>query len=114
MFLGLIFRESAKGRRSITSWRAESKGILPQMTGANGPKRFMSTGSGSTPFLDRSLSTNEKSAGYGWTHGADLKSDLSFRSTDKQGYGFGRQGEKAAGLKGLSTLRYPPHVICTV
>jgi hypothetical protein len=110
MLLGLIFRESAKERRSITSWRAESKGILPQMTGANGPKRFKSTSSGSTPFLDRSLSTNEKSAGYGWS---DLKSDHSFRSIDRQGYGFGRQGEKAAGLKGLSGLCYPD-ITCIV
>ncbi|KAJ3494450.1 hypothetical protein NLJ89_g10807 [Agrocybe chaxingu] len=29
MLLGLIFRESAKAKRSITSWRAEAKGILP-------------------------------------------------------------------------------------
>jgi hypothetical protein len=107
MFLGLIFRESAKQRRSIMSWRAESKGILPEINGADGPKRFMSTGSGGALLLGRSLSTDtEKSAGYGWSHGADLKSDFgSLRSIDKQGYGFGRQGEKAAGLKGFMLKR---------
>ncbi len=29
MLLGLIFRESAKEKRSISAWRSDAKGILP-------------------------------------------------------------------------------------
>ncbi|KAF8623329.1 hypothetical protein AX15_006407 [Amanita polypyramis BW_CC] len=106
MLLGLIFRESAKEKRSITSWRAESKGILPQTTGPDAPKRILLAGKGgSAPFIARSLSTNtEKSVGYGWS--TDHKPELgSFKSTDKAGFGFGRQGEKAAGLRGFILQR---------
>ncbi len=41
MFLGLVFRETAKDMRSILSWRAEAKGVLPKTTDslADGPKR---------------------------------------------------------------------------
>lgn len=103
MFLGLVFRESAKDKRSILSWRAEAKGVLPKTTDSDGPKRSAWSGKGGSPaFIDRSLPT-EKSAGYGW--GTDIKSEFgSFRSIDKAGYGFGRQGEKAAGLKGSFAL----------
>jgi len=103
MFLGLVFRESAKDKRSILSWRAEAKGVLPKTTDSDGPKRSAWSGKGGSPaFIARSLPTNnaEKSASYGW--GADIKSEFgSLRSIDKTGYGFGRQGEKAAGLKGF-------------
>ncbi|KAF8350425.1 hypothetical protein F5887DRAFT_1069442 [Amanita rubescens] len=103
MFLGLVFRESAKDKRSILSWRAEAKGVLPKTTDSDGPKRSAWNGKGGSPaFIARSLPTNntEKSPAYGW--GADVKSEFgSFRSIDKTGYGFGRQGEKAAGLKGF-------------
>jgi len=59
MFFGLIFRASAKSKRSILSWREEKKSVLPQ-----------------------SVST-------------------------KVGYGFGRQGEKAAAWKGYPTISAP-------
>ena len=98
MLLGLVFRESAKDRRSLLSWRAEAKGILPKTADLDSSKRYVFTGKGgSEPFVARSLSTNktEKSAGYGW--GEDVKHEWT-------GYGFGRQGEKAAGMKGLFTL----------
>jgi len=106
MFLGLVFRESAKDKRSILSWRAEAKGVLPKTTDSDEPKRSAWSGKGSSPaFIARSLPANntEKSPSYGW--GADVKSEFgSFRSIDKTGYGFGRQGEKAAGLKGSFAL----------
>lgn len=95
MLLGLIFRESAKSRRSITSWREEAKGILPT---ANLPSvahldlnRSATSGSGrsftSTVYEEKSRDLAEFGAG---------------RSHSRAGYGFGRQGEKAAGLKGQS------------
>lgn len=98
MFLGLIFLESAKEKRSITSWRAESKGILPQTTGLDSPKHLLSGKGGSPPpFVARSLST-KVFEGNGWGRGTDAR---NVRSNDKLGYGFGRQGEKAAGLRGF-------------
>ncbi|KAM6500220.1 hypothetical protein JOM56_003234, partial [Amanita muscaria] len=48
MLLGLIFHESAKEKRSITTWRAEAKG-LPQSTGSDGHKKFMLTCKGGAP-----------------------------------------------------------------
>ena len=97
MLIGLVFRESAKDRRSLLSWRAEAKGILPKTADLDSSKRYPFTGKGgSQPFVGRSLSTNktEKSEGYGW--GADVKSEWA-------GYGFGRQGEKTAEMRGLFT-----------
>ncbi|KAF8635484.1 hypothetical protein AX17_003874 [Amanita inopinata Kibby_2008] len=104
ILLGLVFRESAKGKRSITSWRAESKGVLPQTTDSDTTKCSVMAGKGFSPFfITRSLSgENEKSGNLQHYQSSGLKSEFgSFRSTDKAGYGFGRQGEKAAGLRGF-------------
>lgn len=79
MFLGLVFRESAKDKRSLTSWRAESKAILP--THSVGSPPFLSS-----TYVDEKGRLSDEFPG-------GLKSE-------KAGYGFGRQGEKAAGLKG--------------
>jgi hypothetical protein len=81
MFIGLIFRESAKTKRSITSWRSESKGVLPTI---HDPRPIFVNASpafGETPKLASEFG--------------------SIKSTDKASYGFGRQGEKAAGLRGF-------------
>ncbi|KAF9469447.1 hypothetical protein BDZ94DRAFT_1152064 [Collybia nuda] len=90
MFLGLIFREKAKERRSITSWRAEAKGILPTST----DNRPVFT-SASPAYVQRAFSVEKDrpdTAEFGtWRR----------NSTEKAGYGFGRQGEKAAGLRGF-------------
>jgi hypothetical protein len=90
--LGLIFRESAKTKRSVTSWREHGKSVLP-------PSVHRAASSASTLY---GLASSEKSRGNG----------LGDRFA---GYGFGRQGEKKAGLKGflvskpLETLpRYVP------
>jgi len=88
MFLGLIFRESAKEKRSLTSWRSESKAVLPTYN----PK-FAGTAS----FLS-STHADDK--------GRDSDDFASRLIGEKAGYGFGRQGEKAAGLKGF-ILRTP-------
>jgi hypothetical protein len=83
MLLGLIFRESAKEKRSITSWRSDSKTVLPS---SYDPR------SASSPSFLSSTYRDEKGR---------LSDDLAggFKG-DKAGYGFGRQGEKQAGLKG--------------
>ncbi|KIM48668.1 hypothetical protein M413DRAFT_437852 [Hebeloma cylindrosporum] len=93
MLLGLIFRESAKPKRSITSWRAEAKGILP--TTSDQRPVFVNA----TPIVS-SVFSQEKGQQVHVSH-ETVTDAHSFRSTEKAGYGFGRQGEKAAGLRGF-------------
>ncbi|KAI9455302.1 hypothetical protein F5148DRAFT_1277238 [Russula earlei] len=79
ILLGLIFREKAKAKRSVTSWRDHAKSVLP-------PPVHRATSSAST--LYGPTLSEKKSFG----------SRLSVRFA---GYGFGRQGEKEAGKKGF-------------
>ncbi|KAH9484408.1 hypothetical protein JR316_0003889 [Psilocybe cubensis] len=112
MLLGLIFREKAKSKRSITSWRAESKGVLP--TSVDNRPVFVSA----SPYVvSRSFSQNEKAPTNVYTtfpypqgqpqpnvvmvHQETTTDAASYKSAEKVGYGFGRQGEKAAGLRGF-------------
>lgn len=74
MTLGLVFRESAKSKRSLRP--DSSKLSLPLHSEFAGTPSFL----------------NEK---------AQMHDDgFSGYKTDRSGYGFGRQGEKQAGLKG--------------
>jgi hypothetical protein len=84
ILLGLIFREKAKTKRSILSWREEAKAILPTEKFPVAPPSFVS-----------SMFTGEKGQeDFGtWKSGGSAS-----------GNGFGRQGEKAAGLKGKDPL----------
>jgi hypothetical protein len=72
IMLGLIFREQAKSKRSIRAWKANDAGALP-----------MHTGNLSSPTFHSSI-FGGKSAG----------------ASKPNGFGFGVQGEKQAGLKG--------------
>jgi hypothetical protein len=83
ILLGLIFRESAKDKRSITSWRSDSKKVLPL---SYDPK------TASSPSFLSSTYKEEK--------GRQSDDFIGGFKGDKAGYGFGRQGEKQAGLKG--------------
>ncbi|VDB82881.1 unnamed protein product [Peniophora sp. CBMAI 1063] len=78
MLCGLIWRQHAKDLRSITSWREEKKGLPSHSTGGT----FRSSLFGGA--AARAASPNE----FG-----------------EKGYGFGRPGEKAAGLKGFILTR---------
>ncbi|TEB39670.1 hypothetical protein FA13DRAFT_1618672 [Coprinellus micaceus] len=100
MLLGLIFRQSAKVKRSIRRWRAEKSGVLPTSN----------KGDASGPYGDRpafgtpvTLPGYQTEKGYlGQAYGLDRTGSVSsFDSTAKSGMGFGRQGEKAAGLRGF-------------
>jgi len=92
MVVGLIFREKAKARRCILTWRNESKEVLPSV---NDSRAFMRSPTPTVkPMFTGSSFASEKVG---------------------EGFGYGRQGEKAAGLKGfllskpLETLpRYAP------
>jgi hypothetical protein len=92
MLLGLIFREKAKDKRSITFWRAEAKGILP--THLDNRPVFVNA----TPAFG---GTEKIAQDFGGANTFRSMSDASSRA----GYGFGRQGEKAAGLKGFMISR---------
>jgi len=92
---GLIFRESGKAKRSITSWREHGKSALPTHVAGVDIRPMAST---ATSFVSSAFSEKEKAP-------ADAKI----------GYGFGVQGERAAGLKGYliskpieSLPRYAP------
>lgn len=94
MLLGLIFRESAKAKRSISSWRAEVKGVLP--TSQDNRPVFVNNNSTSAVFS----SPSEKDS-YVRRQDTSASDNGSWRSTEKAGYGFGRQGEKSAALRGF-------------
>ena len=79
ILLGLIFRERAKAKRSILSWRAEAKGVLPSAQDLR--PQFTRPQEGFMASI--------------FTKGGDA-------SNEKTGYGFGTPGEKKAGLKGSS------------
>jgi len=82
--LGLIFRELAKSKRSIRAWReGGNDGTLPMHTGDLDTPKFGPSGK---PFGGKPTNT----------------SDHGDRSS---GFGFGRQGEKQAGLKGFITAK---------
>lgn len=85
MFIGLVFRDSAKEKRALSSWRSENKSVLP----THNPKF-----SGTNSFISRSYYEEKRpeSGDFGMAPGSD------------KGYGFGRQGEKQAGLKGMPFL----------
>lgn len=88
ILLGLIFRDSARSKRSITEWRSEKKGVLPS---SNDGRPTISRISNS--YLS---SGNEKGiSDFGVNRITSNSSDVGM------GHGFGRHGEKAAGLKGF-------------
>ncbi|KAJ4481127.1 hypothetical protein J3R30DRAFT_3464524 [Lentinula aciculospora] len=106
IFVGLIFRQGAKTKRSLTSWREHAKSALP--THAAGvpvapivshAKSFVSNVFG-----------NEKER-----HSTASDDSEATTASSKAGLGFGRQGEKAAAMKGYfitkpleSLPRYAP------
>lgn len=94
MFLGLIFREGAKSKRSL---RGEKKGII--------------TGDIRPHVLDMAPQFQIPANASAYPEAQEKSADdvaysfASWKSTDKAGYGFGRQGEKAAGLRGFMLQR---------
>ncbi|KAJ7153544.1 hypothetical protein C8R43DRAFT_449784 [Mycena crocata] len=95
MLAGLIFRQSAKSKRSITSWRDHAKSALPtHVAGVD----IRPVASAAPSFVSSVFKGDEKPPGEA-----------------KIGYGFGTHGERAAGLKGYliskpveSLPRYAP------
>jgi len=92
---GLIFRESAKSRRSLTSWREHAKGALPTHVAGVKIPPFSPSMMSSPPSFVSNLHT-------GMTSSTRVQ-DEDAKDDEKKfaGFGFGRQGEKAAALKGF-------------
>ncbi|KDQ16975.1 hypothetical protein BOTBODRAFT_106418 [Botryobasidium botryosum FD-172 SS1] len=82
MAVGLVFRGTSKSRRSISSWRESNEGELPR--GVSGHFSIVSSAKGGSV-------GSKMSGGGGSMH--------EFGAGG--GYGFGRQGEKHAGLRGF-------------
>jgi len=95
MLLGLIFRESAKRKRALAWWR-EQKALI----GLPSRKHFASRATFVPKTLFARGSDAEKAAEDAEI--ASWKTGSSGTLNEKGGYGFGRQGEKAAGLKGYT------------
>ncbi|KAJ7670236.1 hypothetical protein B0H17DRAFT_1162186 [Mycena rosella] len=85
MLAGLVFRQSAKSKRSITSWREHAKAALPtHVAGVD----IRPVAAAAPSFVSRVF-----------------KNDAKGSAEAKVGYGFGVQGERAAGLKGFLISR---------
>ena len=95
VIVGLVWRESAKVKRSITSWRELDKNVLP----------VHATG----------FSTRSTVSSFGEKNGDANDDSLFMNSTGRPGMGFGRQGEKAAATRGMSSpsarILFPYRVI---
>ncbi|KAF8136668.1 hypothetical protein EV363DRAFT_1447025 [Boletus edulis] len=92
MLLGLIFRESVKERRSITAWRAGPQNTLPTHLPPAAHLNRAGTSSSGRSFASSTVYEDKS---------RDLPEFGAARSASRAGYGFGRQGEKAAGMKGF-------------
>lgn len=110
VLFGLIFRQRAKAYRSVPAYRASGKNVLPTHAGV--PPFARAPSAASSRASD--AGADEKAALPAWD-----AQDSYYRGAPPRaewaGYGFGRQGEKAAGLKGFmiskpieSLPRYAP------
>jgi len=95
ILVGLIWREKVKARRSITAWKERAKDVLPTRV-VNGMEKGMEYGKNHI-FVHHTGSSDESDGG--------ASGSASVASIAKSGYGFGRQGEKAANLKGFLLSR---------
>jgi hypothetical protein len=77
---GLIWRQSAKNKRSVTTWREQEKNVLPTH--------------------DAGFSSRSTVSSFGDKNGDIGDDSLFISSSGKSGMGFGRQGEKAANMRG--------------
>ncbi|KAK7441773.1 hypothetical protein VKT23_009204 [Stygiomarasmius scandens] len=101
ILVGLIFRQGAKSKRSVTSWRDHAKSALPTHVAGVDVRPVMNHGA---TFVSNVFSEKDRTS---------TASDST--SSSKAGLGFGRQGEKAAAMQGYfiskpveSLPRYAP------
>jgi len=91
--IGLIWREKARAKRSFTSWRETKKDVLP--------KNIQNL----RPMLLSSPPPSFHSYSKSWDEKAEHYDTEAAPAASRVGYGFGRQGEKAAAAKGFLITR---------
>jgi hypothetical protein len=104
MVLGLVFREKGKKYRSIRLWREDRKGALPTDFNPKDLKGAQPIFTNVTPvptFMSR-----QYTGGSDHTAVGSISGD-GYKTPEKTGMGFGRQGEKTAQLRGF-ILQPPP------
>lgn len=104
MLVGLIFREKVKIRRSFTAWKERAKDVLPPpVVGGfeKGMEFSRAVGIEPTRFVPNIFDTKPIPRNDTGESGMSR----STTTTSKTGLGFGRQGEKAAELKGFLITR---------
>ena len=92
VFVGLIFRQGAKSKRSITSWRDHAKSVIPTHVAGVNITPITSSVLSNPPSFVSDLYTGKSDSSHGSKEDNEKEKFASL--------GFGRQGEKAAGLKG--------------
>jgi len=98
MLVGLIFREKVKPRRSITAWKERAKDVLPPpVLGGFEKGMEFSRAVGNVFNTPNHVPRNDT--------GDSGVSRSTTGTSNKSGLGFGRQGEKAAELKGFILTR---------
>lgn len=108
VLVGLIFRAGAKTKRSLFAWRDHAKAtaahVLPTHIGPVDISNIKPPSFVSNAFADKNNAFAGKfnAAAFGdkKNAGAPGMSEKQPAMDTKAGFGFGRQGEKAAGLKG--------------
>jgi len=106
IFVGLVFRQGAKSKRSITSWREHAKSALPTHV----------AGVDVLPIVSNASSVVLHAFGKEKERDSTASESSQGSSTSRfEGLGFGRQGEKIAAMKGYfvskpveSLPRYAP------
>jgi len=108
MLLGLIFRENAKPKRSIAVWRSAGEDLMSKARkGAAMLPRSYDLRPSSTVIrkafsgdVEKDAMKERDGASFdSWRSGTTAASGTEQKA--KTGFGFGRQGEKAAGLRGF-------------
>ncbi|KIP07800.1 hypothetical protein PHLGIDRAFT_19086 [Phlebiopsis gigantea 11061_1 CR5-6] len=76
MLLGLVFREGAKQRRSVLSWRAEAKGVISSAQDLRPAFVRPQSGFMANVFHKGGEADNEKTGGYGFSYAGEKKAGL--------------------------------------
>jgi len=104
MLVGLIFREKVKPRRSITAWKERAKDILPPPV-LGGIEKGMEFGRAVGVEPPRFMANVFDTKPVPHNDTGDSGVSRSTTTASRNGLGFGRQGEKAAELKGFILTR---------